>query len=242
MHPEHAEILTLIRRQSGRPTQDAFLTGYLGNDHPRYPIKAPALRNIAKDWMKAHRDLSPEAFTKVLSSLARGKSFTEKIMVGTLLDYAAPAQRTFDPALFDEWLDHMAGWAEVDSTCTGAYHAAVIPQDWARWRKMLTRFSKSKNINKRRASLVLLCSPIRLKRDVRLLHTAFDHIGKLKGEKEVLITKAISWILRNAINHHKDEVRKYVVLNKGTLPSIAVRETLTVLKTGKKTKSKPAKS
>lgn len=242
MHPYHTEILAQIRKHSGKPTQDAFLTGYLGNNHPRYPINAPTLRKLAKDWMKAHKDLSPGAFTKVLSSLAAGKSFTEKIMVGTLLDYTAPAQRKFNPALFDAWLDHMEGWAEVDSTCTGSYHAAEIPVDWARWRKVLTRLSKSKNINKRRASLVLLCSPIRLKKDTRLLKTAFDHIDKLKGEKEVLITKAISWILRNAVNHHRDEVRKYVALTKDTLPSIAVRETMTVLKTGKKTKSKTTKS
>ena len=82
--------------------------------------------------------------------------------------------------------------------------------------------------------MVLLCSPLRQAKDERLLKMAFDNVSRLCGEKEILITKAISWVLRSAVKHHKAEVKKFVALNKDTLPKIAVRETTTVLKTGKK--------
>jgi 3-methyladenine DNA glycosylase AlkD len=99
----------------------------------------------------------------------------------------------------------------------------------------MNRFSKSENIQKRRASLVLLCSPLRHTDDESLARIALDTVERLKSEKAILITKAISWVLRSMVKHHKKIVAQYIKDNTGTLPSIAVRETLTKLKTGKKT-------
>ncbi|MBY0432537.1 MAG: DNA alkylation repair protein, partial [Cyclobacteriaceae bacterium] len=62
-------------------------------------------------------------------------------------------------------------------------------------------------------------------------------IERLKIEKEILITKAISWLLRDLVKHHTKMVSQYISRNKNTLPAIAIRETLTKLKTGKKTPS-----
>ena len=237
-HPLHSEILRLIRKHSGNPTQHTFLDSYLGNQHPRFPISVPALRKIAKEWMKAHRELSVTDFEKLLSSLIQGESSTEKCMVGILLDNSTAAQRKFNPAIFGYWLEHLEGWAEVDSVCTGTYTISEIPNDWLRWKKLLVQFSKSKNINKRRASLVLLCSPLRRAKNESLTLVVLQNTERLKSEREILITKAISWVLRSAVVHHRVLVKNYLALNRRSLPKIAVRETLAVLETGKKTKSK----
>lgn len=104
MNPLHKEILIQIQHHSGKPTQHTFLDSYLGNSHPRYPISIPTLRRIAKEWMKAHKELSVSKFATLLSSLIKGKSSTEICMVGILLDYSTPEQRMFDPKLFNSWL------------------------------------------------------------------------------------------------------------------------------------------
>jgi 3-methyladenine DNA glycosylase AlkD len=234
----HGEILQLIKDRSGKPTQHTFLDSYLGNDHPRYPINAPALRTIAKNWMRDHRSLTKDEFVKLLTSLIEAPSSTEKMMAGIMMDYATREQRMFDPKIFDQWLDHLVGWAEVDAVCTGQYTIYQVPQNWKKWHPLLKRFSKSKNIHKRRASLVLLCSPVRHCTDSALATTAFENITQLRSEDAVLITKAISWLLRSMVKHHKKGVGNYVKENRETLPAVAVRETMTVLKTGKKTKSK----
>jgi 3-methyladenine DNA glycosylase AlkD len=231
----HNEILNLIKENSGAPTQHTFLDSYFGNDHPRYPINAPTLRLIAKEWSKSNRHLTAKEFQKVLDSLIHGKSSTEKCMVGILLDTSTKEQRKFDPICFDEWLEHLVGWAEIDSVCTGAYPATEIPANWKTWNSLLIKFSKSKNINKRRASLVLLCSPMRKAADERLAALAFINMDKLKHESEILITKAISWLLRSMVKHHRKAVADYLRVNQEGLPKIAVRETQKVLDTGKKT-------
>jgi 3-methyladenine DNA glycosylase AlkD len=235
-HPLHAEILQLIKENSGTATQHTFLDHYLGSTHYRYPINLPTLRIIAKEWTSDYHHLPANDFAKLLTSLVRGKSHTEKIFVGILLDYASNDQRKFDPALFDKWLDHLEGWAEIDAMCSGKFSSREIPGDWARWKKQLGQLSKSKNINKRRASIVFLVAPLRKARNEAMLAVALQNVDRLKSEKEILITKAISWVLRSAIGHHKEEIKKYVALNKESLPKIAVRETLTKLITGRKTK------
>lgn len=232
----HQELLSQIREKSGKPTQHTFLDGYLGNQHPRYEISAPVLREIAKTWMKTHRDLASESFAQLLSDLIHGKTATEKWMAGILLDYSTLDQRTFDPKLFDEWLDHLEGWAEVDAVCTNKYTRTEISGQWRRWKPLLIKFSKSQNINKRRASLVFFCSPLSQFENQELTETALANVDRLKSENKVLITKAISWLLRSMVKNNRKALEKYLKENAETLPKIAVRETLVKLETGRKTK------
>jgi 3-methyladenine DNA glycosylase AlkD len=234
MTVHHKEILQKIKKHAGKPTQHTFLDAYLGNSHPRYAISIPLLRKIAKEWMAAHRDLSSSQLSQLLTSLIKGKSSTEKCMVGILLDYSTIHQRKFSPIYFNTWLNFLEGWAEVDSLCTGKYAQSEIISQWKSWKPLLIQFSKDKNIHKRRASLVLLCSPLRKTDDKRLAALGLQQVARLKNEKEILITKAISWVMRSMIKHHRAEVEIFLKEESG-LPSIALRETMRVLKTGKKT-------
>ena len=82
--------------------------------------------------------------------------------------------------------------------------------------------------------MVLLTGPVRHSVDMRLSELAFDNIGKLKNESNILITKAVSWLLRDLIKNHKVEVEKYLKQNLNSLSRIAMRETTNKLRSGKK--------
>lgn len=230
----HLEILELIKKHSGKPTLQTFLDSYLGNNHPRYPIGAPVLRKIAREWMRNHRDLSATEFSAIIEAFVEAPSSTEKCMAGILLDNSTKDQRKFDPKLFDTWLDHLIGWAEIDSVCTGKYTITEITGQWKTWKPLITKFSKSKNINKRRASLVLFCSPLSSVDDGPLADHALSIVDRLKHEKEILITKAISWVLRSMERRYRKKLESYLRENSDTLPRIAVRETMVKLRTGRK--------
>lgn len=154
-------------------------------------------------------------------------------MAGFLLDYTKKSQRQLDPKLFEGWLDHLVGWVEIDTLCTSKYTMALL-EDVPTWMKLLERLAKSDNINKRRASLAFLVRPIGKSADERLADTALRNIDRLKKEKEVIITRAISWVLRSMIRHHRKAVVAYLQKNEKSLPAIAVRETRTKLTTGTK--------
>ena len=235
-NPHHRQIVNLIKENSGKGTQHTALDSYLGNTHFRYPISVPVLRKIASDWMKAHHDLTAKEIATLLTALIEGESGTEKNMAGIILDNTTTDQRKFDPKLFDKWLDHLEGGAEVDSIFTGKYHLTEIEGQWRKWKPLLLKFAKSKNINKRRAAIVSFCSPLSRIQNDEVAGTALQIVDQLKGEKAILITKAISWVLRSMERHNRKMLEAYLKENMDTLPKVAVRETLVKLKTGKKTR------
>jgi len=238
MHPQHKVILEIVRRHTQKSPSNTAPDSYLGTSHPRYSINVPDMRAIAKDWIHKNAKTDVKTFSAVLTSLVNGKSCTEKFLAGLLLNLAKGDLRAIEPKLIEQWLDHLEGWAEIDTLCTGNFAATEIPRQWPVWKKILNDLSRSPNINKRRASLVMFCTPLRKTDDPRLLPAALKNINRLKREKGVIITKAISWVLRCGAVNHKAAIKKYVDLNEETLPKIAVRETRMLLTTGRKTKPK----
>ncbi len=197
----------------------------------------PQLRASAKAWAARNRTLPAKDLKSVITSLVRDRSALKKTMAGILLGYMPVQRRQLNPGLYDDWLDYTEGWAAVDAICYNNFTAAEMLENFEAWKTLITRLAKSDNSNKRRGAIVLLTKPVKQSPDPRLRQLAFDLIGSTHGEKDILITKAVSWLLRNLIRHHSTAVRRYLGLHKDHLPAIAIRETANKLKHG--TKSPP---
>ena len=131
------------------------------------------------------------------------------------------------------WLDGLVGWAEVDSLCAW-WTAEELIAGWSKWQRFIRALSRDKNINKRRAALVFLTAPLRRSNDKRLAALAFETIDELKSERDKMITKAVSWLLRSMVPRHKRPLSAYIKKNRQSLPAIAVRETARKIATGRK--------
>jgi 3-methyladenine DNA glycosylase AlkD len=68
----------------------------------------------------------------------------------------------------------------------------------------------------------------------RLAGLAFEVIETLKPERDIIITKAVSWLLRSMVQLHQRAVAGYINENRHSLPAIAVRETKRKIATGRK--------
>ncbi len=235
MHPEHRRMLEALKAAAG-PADPAFdAQGYHGSAHPVLNVKVPARRAIARAWVASHRDWSLEQARPVIESLLDGATHDEKTQATLLIGASRRLRQEVGPKDVERWLDRMVGWAEVDSLCQNLFPPEQLLADWGAWRAMLESLAADRNINKRRAALVLLTGPVHRSPDPRLSTLAFALIEQLKAEKPILITKAVSWLLRSLTTHHRAEVAAYLDANAPTLPAIAVRETRTKLATGKKT-------
>jgi 3-methyladenine DNA glycosylase AlkD len=207
------------------------------SDHilPPGATTVPQLRKAALTWAKHNKDISARRFQQIVTGLIHESDGIKKCMGGILLGYM-PAQRSgLSPFLYDEWLEHTEGWGAVDAICYGHFTATEILDNFAGWKTLIKKLAKSPNANKRRAALVLLTKPVKESGDKQLSALAFGVIETLKEEKVILITKAISWLLRNLTRRHGPEVRKYLAVAQDSLPKIAVRETRNKLNYGKKT-------
>jgi len=231
MNKYHKGIVELYSSYSGNYS-NKHNKSYIGSNKFSYPIDTPSSRKLVKDWVKKHSDLTLGEYTDLLNSLSLGKSHNEFSAIGKLLEYYPSLRKELNPKILDGWLNHAEGWAEVDTICQGNFTADEILSHWSNWNKLIEDFSESKNVHKRRASLVLLTGPVRHSLDNRLSDLAFNNINKLKKENDILITKAISWLLRDLIKYHRKEIETYLNKNLNSLPKIASRETKNKLKSG----------
>lgn len=236
INPLHKQILSFFKKmpQKGKEKERLWVQKYLGSNKPTRCVRSSETIKFAKEIVKKN-NLEAKEFTNLLDSLYKNaKTFEEIEIAARLLGFAPKLRKEINPQKLDSWLNYTHGWAETDVLCQSNFSAEEVLANWKVWEKLLTKFSKDKNVHKRRASLVLLAKSVRESNDPKLSKLAFKNIDLLKNEKDILITKAVSWILRSLIKNHKEEVADYIEKNKEQLPKIAVREVTNKLLTGKK--------
>ena len=236
----HLELMSEVKAHARQLSQSEKekLQRYIGTNKIFYAMGADTQRKIIKEWTKKHPDITEPEYIELLSSLCQGDSVNETSLASGLLESLPKLRTNVKPQHLDAWLNRARGWAEVDSICQSKFTAAELLTNWKEWKSLLTKLASDDNIHKKRASLVLLTKPVRDSEDTRLADLAFTNIDKLKKEREILITKAISWLLRDLIKHNRPRVETYLKQNEDTLPRIALRETKTKLQTGRKTAAK----
>jgi 3-methyladenine DNA glycosylase AlkD len=235
MHPEHARLLAELRA-AAPPTPRGGMNNdsYGGSGRPFFGITAPVRRDIARRWAAARRGEPPAEILAVVESLSEGGTHEERTQGAFLLAAHAGARRAARPEDVERWLGRLNGWAEIDCLCQNLFSWQDMAADWPAWSAMVGRLRGSDNINKRRAALVLLNGPVKTSDDPRLLALAWEVLDGLKGERHILITKAVSWLLRSLTARHAKAVKDYLDRNLVSLPAIAVRETRAKLATGTK--------
>ena len=241
----HTFILSELKKIAGkRGTSQSSSDSYISSGHVYYDISVPERRRISKEWLKANGKIFAADFLKTLDFLYKGPSHDEKTVASILLGLSPEFRKKVTVKKLDQWLGHLVGWAEIDTLCQNVFTANEVLGNWKGpqgWEAFLRKLSKDKNMNKRRASIVFLVGPVGYSSDKRPVKLGFELVDKLKHEKHILITKAISWLLRSMVKLHKADVAAYVEKNKESLPKIAVRETLVKIKTGRKNPARPGK-
>ena len=94
--------------------------------------------------------------------------------------------------------------------------------------------SNSDNANKRRASLVLLTGPVRQSTNERVVQLAITVVDQARTDRNPLVTKAVSWLLRALTVNHPEMVAEYLDRHFSDLAPLVLRETRTKLRTGTK--------
>jgi 3-methyladenine DNA glycosylase AlkD len=234
MHAHHKRLLAELEKHQRKRAHSQANDSYLGSGHLYYDVSIPTLRTLAKAWLKENKRIPDGGFIPILASLYRGRSYEEKVLASILLGYHDTGRKKVRTTQLDAWLDGLVGWAEIDSLCQSTFTAEEILGNWREWERFIRRLAHDRNINKRRAALVFLSTPTRRSEDARLAALAFEMIERLKPEREIIITKAVSWLLRSMLQNHKRAVAAYIKGNRNSLPSVAVRETTRKIATGRK--------
>lgn len=218
---------------SSHPDQ-AFIRRYLGTPRPVLGVRMADLRRLARSTTKAHANWAEPQWLTLLDALYNGDLFEQRNLAGLLLSVLHPLRRRLELARLSGWLAQQVGWAEVDTTCQSNWTDKDMLARWEEWGLFLDELSRSENISLRRASLVLLVTPLRRNADPRLTQRGLTNVQRLQGERNRMITKAVSWVLRSMVAEQPETVRRYLDENAGELQPTVAREVRTKLETGRK--------
>jgi len=231
---EHAALLAELRAL-GRPYRGGVQNdSYSGSGRPFLNVSAPERRQIIKGWLARRRTVADADLLALADSLFEGETHEERTLGALMLQASRRARRAATPARVDGWLGQLNGWAEIDTLCASVFGPEELGAGWPAWKALIEALAGDANINKRRAALVLLVTPTRASDDIRFRDLGFAAVERLKSERDILITKAVSWLLRAMSAHHAAEVGAYIDAHAGELPAVAVRETRAKLRTGRK--------
>jgi len=231
---EHAALLGELRA-AARPYRGGVQNdSYSGSGRPFLNVSSPDRRRIVKAWLARHRTTPESALLALADSLFLGETHEERTLGALMLQADSRARRAATPERVEYWLGELNGWAEIDTLCASVFGAGDFDADWPAWSSLIGRLARDPNINKRRAALVLLVMPTRTSADVRFRDLGLATVERLRGERDILITKAVSWLLRAMSIRHAGAVAAYLDANSADLPAVAVREARAKLRTGRK--------
>jgi 3-methyladenine DNA glycosylase AlkD len=234
MHKHHRVLLSELEKHRHNRVHSQSNDSYLSSGHRYLDVSVPIRRTLAKAWLKENQGIPDAEFLAVVESLYRGMSHEEKTIASILLSYHRAGRQNVGLKRLSTWLDGLVGWAEIDSLCSGVFTADEILANWRAWERFIRALLRGRNINKRRAALVFLTAPVRYSDDQRLSELGFEVIRALQPEREIIITKAVSWLLRSMLRYHRRAVSAYLKKNQSSLPAVAVRETRRKIATGRK--------
>jgi len=229
-----ADLTTQLHILPASAPDQAFIRRYLGTPRTVLGVRTNDLRKLARETVQQHKDPPDAYWLALLDQLYDGDLFEQRALAGILLGALHPLRRRLELAQLRAWLAGQVGWAEVDITCQSAWTDAEVLARWPGWDAFLAELSTSPNLSLRRASLVLLVTPLRRSADPRLTQRALANVQRLQLERDRMITKAVSWVLRSMIATQPETVRTYLATHAGALQSTVVREVRTKLETGRK--------
>jgi 3-methyladenine DNA glycosylase AlkD len=234
----YEKALEIIRKLpgNGEKKERAWLKRYLGSDKPTKCVKTGDIQKVAREFLKENKLTEKEFFELIDNLYSKAKIFEEIDLAAKFLGAKKDFRENIDLGKLGYWLTFTHGWAECDCLCQSNFEMEEILGRWEEWKTFLKKLNKSKNIQQKRASLVLLCKALRQSDDKRIVKLAVEQVEFLKSEKDILVTKAVSWILRSMYKNHKELLAKYLNENKESLPKIAYREAVNKVLTGKKNK------
>lgn len=232
----HDDIINLLNESSPqyKEINEWVGTKYLGTTRKFLGVKTPIKRKLAKQWKQEHTDISSHKLFSLIDELYSGKTFEEATFASELVILYPELRKNMDLNNLYIWIGKLHGWAEIDSLCQSTFHADEVLDRWGEWERLLIKLNNDEDNRRRRASLVLLRKTVSEKYDKKVSKISFNNIINLIQEEDVLITKAISWLLRSLIKNYREDVEEFISEYEEELPKIAIRETRRKLETGKK--------
>jgi 3-methyladenine DNA glycosylase AlkD len=210
--------------QAADPVKAPQMQAYMKSAMPYHGVSAPVLKRLCREAFAKHPLATFDDWQRVVLELWRTATFREERYAAVLLTESRQYREhvTFASVpIFEELIVTGAWWDFVD-TIAGHSLGAILRAEPKRMKPLMRRWSKDKDMWKRRAAI--LCQ-LGCKRETDLV-LLYDCIEPNLSHKDFFIRKAIGWALRQYAWTDPKEVRRYVKANTKRLSGLSVREAM----------------
>ncbi len=197
-----------------------------------YGVRMPDLEELARDWQAAHPQVSDAELLALVEALSTAGSRDEQLLGLELLLRYPKRIPGLAWALFDGWRRGIDSWPVCDLLATKVFGPWVMAQPPDRL-PYLELLIGDADVWSRRLALVATV-PINRRANTAVPALTLDLVDRTAHERDPMISKAISWALRELTKTHPDAVDAFVASHRGALPAHVLREVNNKLTTGKK--------
>lgn len=198
-----------------------------------YGVRVPQLRQIARDWQRAHKGMTCEDLMALVEALWGGESREERMLALYLLQRYKRWIPDLTWAHFERWRRGLDNWEMTDGLGVRTLGPWLLAEPEARL-DHLWGLIADEDLWSRRLALVATVWLNRGYGGLSFPDLTLGLIDRVKEERHPMIAKAISWALREMIKTHPDRVGAYVQANQDVLAASIVREVNNKLRTGLK--------
>ncbi len=198
-----------------------------------YGVRTPHLREIARRWQRAHQQVACLELMALVEALWDGRSREERLLFIYLLGRYKRCIPGLTWAYFDHWRQDLDNWEITDGL--GQWVLAVWLLEDPKARLVhLRNLIADEDVWSRRLALVTTVPINRGHTGFTIPDLTVELVGRVKEERHPMITKAVSWALREMTKSHPDRVADYLEENREVLAAHVMREVDNKLRTGLK--------
>lgn len=226
----HAELLSAIERLADPAYREGSLM-VAPTAQRVHGIRTPDNRRLAREWRKTHRETDPESVLALVESLWNAESRDERMVGLEILHLHLGIVRDLGRDRFDRWRAGIDNWAVCDFVATRILGPWVEADPGDRL-DYLEQLVGEPHLYSRRLGLV---ASVHLNRDGTTFgNWTLAQVDRLVDERDPMITKAVSWSLRQMTRHQPENVEAYIERRGERIAANARREVRNKLRTGRK--------
>jgi len=182
-------------------------------------LKAAMTTSIANEHYKKLDDKKKDTVFSLCEELWK-TGYMEEAGIACIMSYKVHKQYIpADFGTFERWVNkYVSNWAACDTLCN--HTVGTFIEMYPEYLSGLKKWAHSCNRWVKRASAVSLIVPAR---KGIFLDDIFEIADILHADTDDMVQKGYGWMLKAASQAHQDEVFRYVLRKKSTMPRTALR-------------------
>lgn len=196
-------------------------------------LRVPEVREMAKTWSRDHKAADRADVLALFEALWAGQSREELMLASELLQRYKRWIPELEWTDFERWRRRLDNWEVTDNLGQRILGPWMLSAPESRVAHLYDLI-QDEDVWSRRLALVTTTWLNRGRKHLSFPDLTLELVDCVKGERHPMITKAVSWALRELIKKHPDVVAQYLDANTETLAPHVVREVRSKLETGRK--------